>query len=378
MLSMNGVRWLLTGALFYLIHCQVNGQTKYPVFNNIYQYYFQDSTSNDPKLLVYPTVAYAPETRWEFGASGLYVYYAERNPENRLSEIYAFSFITLERQYGTWLDHALYSDKNSWFFLGSLRWQEFPLFYYGIGPDVDGSEDGRINAGTISIRERVLRQVRGNLYVGAELEYMNLFSSAWTAVDDVPPPVGAEQFQNFGIGVGLVYDERYNVLNMRDGWFGEVGVIHYDRASGSDFEFTTYFTDLRYFHKTTEKQVWASQFYFRNVVGEAPFNQLALMGGESLMRGYYLGRYRDQAIIAAQTEYRFLPLPFSRRWGAATFIGAGTVARRPAAFQLNKLKIAGGAGVRFLIFPEKDIFTRFDVAFSEDGPAFYFFIGEAF
>jgi len=59
------------------------------------------------------------------------------------------------------------------------------------------------------------------------------------------------------------------------------------------------------------------------------------------------------------------------------FFSAGTVANSTSALDINKLKV-GGAGVRFLLFKNKDIFTRFDVAFSEDGPGFYFFIGESF
>ena len=38
------------------------------------------------------------------------------------------------------------------------------------------------------------------------------------------------------------------------------------------------------------------------------------MGGESLMRGYYLGRYRDKNLLAGQVEYRILPFSFSKRW----------------------------------------------------------------
>ena len=33
---------------------------------------------------------------------------------------------------------------------------------------------------------------------------------------------------------------------------------------------------------------------------------------------------------------------------------------------------------RFLVFPEKDIYTRVDVAFTQEGRGIYFFIGEAF
>ena len=85
------------------------------------------------------------------------------------------------------------------------------------------------------------------------------------------------------------------------------------------------------------------------------------------MRGYYLGRYRDNTLLAAQTEYRFLPFPFSERWGAAAFVGVGTVSDGISELDFSKLKVAGGTGVRLLNFRSQDIFTRFDVAVTEDG-----------
>ncbi|MEM9261706.1 MAG: BamA/TamA family outer membrane protein, partial [Bacteroidota bacterium] len=191
-------------------------------------------------------------------------------------------------------------------------------------------------------------------------------------------PQGVRKLTNLGLGIGLVYDDRHNVLNVRKGFFGETGFLRYDNRWGSDFEFTSYFFDARYYLPTNETQVPASQLFFSEVDGVAPFSQLSLMGGESLMRGYYLGRYRDETLLAAQTEYRFLPFPFSERWGAAAFVGIGTVSDGVAELDLSKLKVAGGTGVRFLIFKSKDIFTRFDVAVSEDGLGYYFFIGEAF
>ena len=35
-------------------------------------------------------------------------------------------------------------------------------------------------------------------------------------------------------------------------------------------------------------------------------------------------------------------------------------------------------GLRFLLFPEKDIYTRLDIAFIQEGRGVYIFIGEAF
>ncbi len=74
------------------------------------------SDISKPQFLVYPTLAYAPETSWEIGLSSLLVYYAKRDTSNRLSEINGFTFFTLENQYGLWFDHAIYSDQTNGFF----------------------------------------------------------------------------------------------------------------------------------------------------------------------------------------------------------------------------------------------------------------------
>ena len=342
---------------------------------------FNDTVSSErSKFIAYPTIAYAPETRWEIGMSALYVFYARRDTTNRLSELNAFTFITLERQYGLWLDHALYSDRSTWFFLGRLRLQQFPLLYYGIGPNTPEEELAQVEAGSINIRERVLRKVISSLYVGIELDYQRLSGVNFEVLSQEPftLPLGSKGSTNLGVGLGLVYDNRHNILNVREGFFGETGFLRYDDALGSDFSFTSYFLDARYYYPIRESQVLAYQLYAADVTGEVPFNQLSLIGSESLMRGYYLGRYRDNTLLATQVEYRFLPFPFSRRWGAAAFLSAGSVAPAPREINTEDWVVSGGAGVRFLLFPAKDIFTRFDVAFTEEGPGYYFFIGEAF
>ena len=68
-------------------------------------------------------VAYSPETSWEIGVSSLLVYSANRDLSNRLSELKAFTFYTLENQYGLWLDHTVYTDQNEWFIYGRARYQ---------------------------------------------------------------------------------------------------------------------------------------------------------------------------------------------------------------------------------------------------------------
>lgn len=335
-----------------------------------------------PQFLIYPTVAYAPETSWEFGLSSVFVFYANRDTTHRLSEINAFTFITLEQQYGLWFDHALYSQDNNWFSLGRLRFQSFPLLYFGIGMETPAEHLAQVNANLIQIKERVLRKIGGALYGGLEVDYQNLSS-----VNFIPRntefnqyPLGREGSSNLGLGAGILYDTRHNILNVRHGFFSELAFLHYDDAWGSDFVFTSVISDTRFYRPMNERDVLALQLLGQFNVGNTPFNQLAMLGGESIMRGYYSGRYRDQNQIAMQAEYRLLPLPlnFTKRLGAAVFAGAGTVFNDRKEAILKKFVWSAGGGLRFLLFPKKDIFTRFDVAFTEEGRGFYIFIGEAF
>lgn len=346
------------------------------VFNN----YFNDSSDpRKPKVLVYPTLAYAPETRLEIGFSSLLLYYAKQDTLNRLSEVSAFTFFTLNKQFGAWFDHYLYTDKDKWFFLGRLRFQRFPLQFYGIGPNALKENEALINADYILIRERVLKKIASNFFIGVEADLQKVSNTSFKdGLNGLPKPLGIDGSTSLGFGAGLVYDTRHNALNVRNGFFAEAAYLSYSPTWGSSYKFNSTSFDSRFYRATNSRQVVAAQLYGQYLQGQVPFNMLALMGGESLMRGYYYGRYRDKALLAGQIEYRFLPFGFSKRLGGAVFVAAGTVAGKPSAFTLRNLQPAGGAGLRFLIFPRKDIYVRFDVAATREGVNFYLYNGEAF
>ncbi len=374
----------LSALLLFTLLCF--GQTTNTETGGRYFSYF-DRLLNDtlrdpaqPKLINYPTIAYSPETRWEFGVSSLYIYSAQNDLSNRLSELKAFTFYTLENQYGLWLDHAVYTDENLWFIYGKVRYQSFPLFYYGVGPDSPKEYTALIDGNYTLVKERFLRAVVPSLYVGLELDYQRLgnVSYANTAANFEAPEIGANGSTNLGLGLGVLYDNIHNAMNPREGVYSEWAFLNYSNVFGSDFNFTSYVTDNRVYRPMGKNGVLAAQVYGQFTAGEAPFNMLALMGGESLMRGYYLGRYRDQNLVAAQLEYRILPFSGSKKWGASAFLAAGQVYGTQNTFAWDAMLPTAGAGLRYLIFPEKDIYTRIDLAFTREGSGVYFFIGEAF
>lgn len=331
------------------------------------------------KIFFYPTLAYTPETSWEFGASALKLYRAKSDSTNRLSEIQSFGFITLNKQYGGFLEHFLYSDKDKWFFLGKLKAQRFPLQYYGIGIDALKANEQLIGADYIAIRERVLHRIANNFFGGIEVDFQRVSNTSIEGLNELPSSIpGVEGSRNLGIGLGLVYDSRHNALNVRDGFFAELALLNYGKSFGNDFVFTSTNLDLRYFKSVRKNQVLAAQIYGQSVNGSPSFNMMALLGSEGMMRGYYYGRFRDKHYLAAQVEYRFLPFDFSKRIGGVAFLSAGSVQAQISDFNFKQFLPAGGLGLRFLIFPKKDIFIRFDLGFTKEGKAFYIYSGEAF
>ncbi|WP_028296056.1 BamA/TamA family outer membrane protein [Olivibacter sitiensis] len=341
-----------------------------------------DTTAADKaNFTVYPTFASAPETGIELGASILKLFYAKDDTLNRLSELQAFTFFTFKAQYGLVLENAIYGDKDKWFFLGETKIQQFPLSYYGIGPNTSGHNPALVDAFQVSFRQRVLRKVKKNFFLGPEVDYQLLSGVQFEQPQEGMPhavPRGGHGTQNLGLGMGLVYDDRHNVLNVRKGKFGEIAYLGYLKGFGSDFGFGGVNVDFRSYHPIGKSNVLAWQVKGQFLNGEVPFNQLALLGGDRLMRGYYLGRFRDKHLISAQVEYRILPFAFSKRLGAAVFASAGTVAPQFNEFQMRHMRVAGGLGLRYLLFPKKDIYIRFDVGFTKEGANLYIFNGEAF
>lgn len=350
-------------------------------FKRFIQKTISDTTApGQPSYRFYPTLAYAPETGFEFGLSSLLLFQAKNDTLNRLSEVQAFGFFTVKGQYGLWIDNAIYGDRDNWFLLGRMRFQKFPLLYYGIGPETLGKEPALIDANYLLFRQRVLRKIVPNLFIGPELDYQQLYNTAFKQPAEhlYEKPLGTDGTINVGLGAALVFDNRHNVLNVRKGLFGELSFLNYAPGLGSQYAFRGINLDLRSYRPTGPRNVLALQVYGNFFRGNIPFNQLALMGGEMIMRGYYTGRYRDKNMLAAQVEHRWLPFGFSKRFGAVAFAAAAAVAPDFGAFNAKYIRPSGGVGLRYLLFPKKDIYLRFDVGFSEDGPSFYLFTGEAF
>ena len=123
-------------------------------------------------------------------------------------------------------------------------------------------------------------------------------------------------------------------------------------------------------------QVIALQAYGRFVPGSPPFYELSALGGGTIMRGYFQGRYRDRYYTAAQVEYR---AHIWWRLGAVVFAGAGDVFGSPESdLSFSNLKYSCGFGLRLLFNRQEKINLRADFGFGQDTKGVYFGLEEAF
>ena len=338
-----------------------------------------------PQFLAYPVLAYAPETRLEVGVSGLALFHSRGDATNRLSEVPLYVFYTLNNQYGLTFEHAIFSHQSRRSYLGEGIIANFPLLYYGIGQNAEYDDAVVVFARQLVARERVLfRLGQSEWYLGPEVGLSSLGAVRFEGDDgrQVPLPRGGEGTTNLTGGVGIAYDTRHNPLNVRDGAFAEVAILASSAGVLSQYTFHNVYADLRGYRPLDHNKsvIVAGQILGQFGGGDLPFNELGLIGGDSMLRGYYRGRYRDRHLIAAQAEIRILPLPlgFTERLGLAAFVASGTVYPSWAELRNARPLVTAGGGLRILTFPASDIYTRVEWGFSEDGPGFYVYVGEAF
>ncbi|MHC5053616.1 MAG: BamA/TamA family outer membrane protein [Planctomycetota bacterium] len=270
----------------------------------------------------------------------------------------------------------LYMDSGRLNLKGLFAYEDWPFLYYGIGPDARESdvEDyvGKGTRGSLVLNRRVV----GGLWLGGRFEYEDMEVTPLPGgLLDTGGLTGSTGCVVSGLGLQLVLDTRDDVIRPTNGWHVRLSSTIFDEAFGSEFDFSVNSLDAKRYLPVRTGDVLALELVGRSADGEVPFQQLSPLGGQSIMRGYHWGRFRDDTYAAFQTEYR---LRLTDRLGLAAFAGFGGVADTVDQLDLDSFRLAGGVGVRFRLGRDAGVAARADVAFTEEGTAVYLMMGEAF
>jgi outer membrane protein assembly factor BamA len=332
-------------------------------------------------VVILPIVFYSPETKFAGGIGGLLTFRPRRaEPSDRPSSIYFYGIYTQLKQFSTSWEPEFYFGKEAYLLRCRLLVERYPDKFWGVGPDSPDSAEENYTPRSVQIEASFLKKVlpRAQLYAGPQLRYENfriLKAGPPEALLGRGAVTGSAGGSVAGLGLILNRDSRDDIFFPHRGDYWQLSAMFNSRAFGGDFGYTAVKLDARKYVPVFTSHVLAFQAQLQSVSGTPPFHSYAKLGSDTMMRGYYAGRFRDRVMAAVQAEYR---MPLFWRLGVVGFVGLGNVASRIGALDLAHLKYSRGAGLRFRLSPGEATNLRVDVAFGKDTSGIYVTAREAF
>ncbi|MFH0988745.1 MAG: BamA/TamA family outer membrane protein [bacterium] len=329
-------------------------------------------------ILPLPIFFYTPETG--FAGGGVVMYFSR--PSSRYKNVRPstanLNFIyTEKKQIISEFYTDLYTLDNLYRVNAGISYNRFPQKFYGVGSNASSSSEEFYTSKSLRTSIEGYRHVSDHLSAGISYFYEN------RSLTDLEPDgllaakavVGSNGGVTTGPGVLLYWDSRDNIFSPLDGEYHQASFKVASHALGSDFNFTRLAVDVRKFINLGNDHILVLQGIAVSINGTAPFHKLDGIGGQSILRGYYEGRYRDKKMLVAQAEYRS---PMVWRFTGALFAGLGDVASTVSAFRMRDLKPSYGFGIRFFFEPKERLCIRMDFGFGQYSSGLYFTASEAY
>lgn len=350
---------------------------------------FQDSTRflntkvikffTSPKYIISPFAFYLPETNLVIGAGIKRFYHFGNASTTRTSNIAVSFQYSLNGQYLLRSQYQVFTKNEKYYITGFVGYSRFPITFYGIGNQIDMTKNEPVIFDNFRFENLTYRKIGQNGFAGLGWRYFNMFNvkTEENGKMETENIEGNKGSRVSGLNVSYLFDNRDNILTPSKGVFAQVIYSIHGNITGSSHAFNRWQFDARYYLKpfSKRKDILAFQGYGFLSVGDVPFNELAQMGGDMIMRGYFMGSYRDKNLLAFQSEYRLQVL---KRWGIVGFAGAGGISDSMGKFELNYVKPSYGGGLRFKINRKENVNLRMDYGFGNGQQNIYFFIAEAF
>jgi outer membrane protein assembly factor BamA len=342
----------------------------------------QESREGKFSWAAIPILFYQPETHLAFGAGGVVAYRpAGQPPLARPSSVYVYAVYSQLKQFQAQVSPSLYFKNETHILTAILDFEKYPNKFWGFGDDTPERAEQdytpRIFWITASLQRRI--SSRPNLYLGLQFQLQHQTISDVRGEGALARGVAPGSLGGTVSGLGILFtlDTRDNIFQPSRGRYFMASTYFNSSLLGSDYRFVSLSLDFRTYRPgLAAGHVLAVQGLFQAVAGKViPFYFYPLMGGISIMRGYYAGRYRDKDLAAVQAEYR---LPLWWRFGLAVFGGLGNVSRDLDSFDLHGLKYSLGLGLRFKLLPSEGTVLRMDFALGYDSTGLYFTAYEAF
>lgn len=337
-----------------------------------------NSGDSQTHYLGFPIFSDSPETGIAVG--GMFMGYRNSKstlPQGKMDMIQGILIYTEKEQIILSLDVTKYFHDDRYLIMAHGGYVDFPDKFYGIGPDTDEDLEEDYTLISKPFQGSFLLRLTPDIYLGPSVVYCRLDIEDRTeggllAAGDIN---GSDGTTVSGAGLKLLRDTRDDGFQPQHGSLLDAQVTSYRKSWGSDEDFSQFVTTYRQFWPIRQTKTLAFLTALFLSDGTVPFEMMPCLGGGTIMRGYYGGRYRDRNYAALQGEYRF---PINARFSGVAFASLGEVAPEIDQFNSDNLRVAGGFGGRFRIDPNQKINLRLDIGVSEDGVYTYINFMEAF
>lgn len=331
------------------------------------------------KIIPVPVFSYSQEAGNTFGLAKFNLINLSKkdtiSKPSKISEVVTFS--TKGRVNASVATELVFNENRN-IVIAYINYKKQPEYIFGIGNDVTKETQEQVQYERFKFSSTNLFRVAKDFYAGIPIDLSTYYnvepdSGSFLIRDNV---TGVKGGFGFGIGLDAAYDSRDNRYNSFKGAYIVTVALWHPEFLGSAYQYFKFDLDARKYFNPWLNHVIAIQGTTTYCDGDVPFYDLALMGGDSKMRGYYQGAFRDKVLVDAQLEYR---MPIWKIFGVTGWIGSGRVASSYSDLSLDGFKLTYGGGLRIKVDSKNNTNLRLDFGFGPGGiSGTYISFAEAF
>jgi hypothetical protein len=306
----------------------------------------------------------------------------------KVSNIYFLPYIGFNHQFGFQMQPNIWTKNNSWNFTGEYFILNYPQYTWGPGGNSPDENKTMVDYDHLRIHQNVLKGILPDFSVGLGYSFdrhynIQVQESDSSALISRYLPPDEHTSTSSGIVLPILYDSRKNLVNPQQGMVASFSYSIFDPVLGSDDKWQSVYFDVRKyfpFEAKTYRILALRSYYWTIVKGDPPYLDLPANRWEpisgSASRGIKQNRYRSNAILYFESEYRF-GISANGLWGGVVFASITA----PSEYNTQHFIYwhpAAGAGVRLKFNKYSNTNVTCDAGFSKGFFGVYVNIGEAF
>jgi hypothetical protein len=375
-----------------------------------------DTTSVGSVLLI-PIIGSNPATGFMFGVGGQYAFKLGK-ADTKYSLLSGSLQFTTKKQQLFLVKNNVYTKNNNIYFSGDWRFLIFSQSTYGLGTNAPegGVLDYQYNLGGLETSDDSLTQPLNfnflRFYQSASFRIGKAFYlgvgynlDSYFKIEDLKLRLNpgdslitshyaynkyygydTESYYASALNVNLILDTRDNMINAYKGhflllsWRGALKVV------GNKTNANFFHAEWRSFHPLSVKNPrHLMSFWFLGDFtpgGEFPYLILPATAYDQRSRsarGYTQGRYRGNAHVYGEAEYRFPLSSCGGIWGGVLFVNATTASNPITSTKLFEyVKPGYGLGLRIMVDKKTRTNLAIDLGFGDKSSGFYLAASETF